>query len=58
MDVDLWPELVDMAFEEENPLTEREKQVLGLIANGKNTKEIAKELYITTGTVKLYFRHS
>jgi len=48
------PELVDMAFEEENPLTERENQVLGLIADGKNTKEIAKELYLTTGTVRNY----
>ncbi|WP_144510576.1 response regulator transcription factor [Bacillus sp. FJAT-22090] len=48
------PELVDMAFEEDNPLTERESQVLELIANGKNTKEIAGELYITTGTVRNY----
>ncbi|WP_419960563.1 response regulator [Psychrobacillus sp. BM2] len=48
------PELVDMAYEEENPLTERESQVLGLIANGKNTKEIASELFITTGTVRNY----
>lgn len=48
------PELVDMAYEEENPLTERENQVLGLIADGKNTKEIANELYLTTGTVRNY----
>ncbi|QUG39952.1 response regulator transcription factor [Psychrobacillus sp. INOP01] len=48
------PELVDMAYEEENPLTDRESQVLGLIANGKNTKEIANELFITTGTVRNY----
>lgn len=48
------PELVDIAYEEENPLTERESQVLGLIADGKNTKEIANELYITTGTVRNY----
>lgn len=48
------PELVDMAYEEENPLTERESQVLELIANGKNTKEIAGELFITTGTVRNY----
>lgn len=48
------PELIDMAFEEENPLTERESQVLELIANGKNTKEIASELFITTGTVRNY----
>lgn len=48
------PELVDIAFEGENPLTERESQVLELIADGKNTKEIANELYITTGTVRNY----
>lgn len=48
------PELVDMAYEEDNPLTDRENQVLSLIADGKNTKEIAKELYLTTGTVRNY----
>ncbi|WP_285768308.1 response regulator transcription factor [Peribacillus sp. SI8-4] len=48
------PELVDMAFEEENPLTERECQVLKLIADGKNTKEIASQLYLTNGTVRNY----
>ena len=47
-------ELVDDAYGEENPLTEREQKVLGLIADGKNTKEIAGELYITTGTVRNY----
>ncbi|OPA80142.1 DNA-binding response regulator [Paenibacillus selenitireducens] len=47
-------ELVDDAYGEENPLTEREKEVLGLIADGKNTKEIASQLYITTGTVRNY----
>ena len=48
------PELVDLAYEEENPLTEREVQVIKLIADGKNTKEIANELYLTTGTVRNY----
>ncbi|MFJ8065813.1 response regulator [Psychrobacillus sp. NPDC096426] len=48
------PELVDIAYEGENPLTDRESQVLELIADGKNTKEIASELYITTGTVRNY----
>jgi len=50
------PELVDDAYREENenPLTEREKEVLGLIADGKNTKEIATELYLTTGTIRNY----
>lgn len=47
-------ELVDEAYREENPLTEREREVLGLIADGKNTKEIAGQLYITTGTVRNY----
>jgi len=47
-------ELVDEAYGQENPLTEREKEVLGLVADGKNTKEIASELFITTGTVRNY----
>ncbi|MDP4095855.1 response regulator transcription factor [Paenibacillus sp. P96] len=48
------PELVDGAFGEENPLTEREKEVLLLIAEGKTTKEIAGELFLTAGTVRNY----
>ncbi|MGG4396633.1 response regulator transcription factor [Paenibacillus thiaminolyticus] len=47
-------ELVDEAYGEENPLTEREKEVLVLIADGKNTKQIAEQLFITTGTVRNY----
>lgn len=47
-------ELVDEAYGQENPLTEREKEVLELIANGKNTKEIASQLFLTTGTVRNY----
>ncbi|MCY9591165.1 DNA-binding response regulator [Paenibacillus chitinolyticus] len=47
-------ELVDEAYSGENPLTEREKEVLLLIADGKNTKEIASQMYITTGTVRNY----
>ncbi|MBP2239808.1 two-component system response regulator DesR [Cytobacillus eiseniae] len=48
------PELMDDVYSEENPLTEREKAVLGLVADGKNTKEIADELKIKTGTVRNY----
>lgn len=52
------PELVDIAYgdadETQNPLTERESQVLGLIADGRTTKEIAGELYLTPGTVRNY----
>ncbi len=50
------PELVDEAYREDhgNPLTDREKEVLGLIADGKNTKEIATALFLTTGTIRNY----
>lgn len=48
------PELVDLAYGDENPLTDRECQVMELIAEGRSTKEIAKELFITTGTVRNY----
>jgi two-component system response regulator DesR len=47
-------ELVDEAYSNDNPLTDREKEVLELIADGKNTKEIASELYLTTGTIRNY----
>lgn len=47
-------ELVDDAYGQENPLTEREKEVLLLIADGKNTKDIASELYLTNGTIRNY----
>jgi two-component system response regulator DesR len=48
------PELVDEVCSDDNPLTEREKQVLSLIADGKNTKEIANQLFLTTGTIRNY----
>ncbi|MFD1708170.1 response regulator [Siminovitchia sediminis] len=52
------PELVDIAYEDsdymENPLTDRESEVLSLLAEGKTTKEIAKELFLTPGTVRNY----
>lgn len=50
-------ELMDEAYGGsgfDNPLTEREREVLGLVADGKNTKEIATELFLTTGTVRNY----
>ncbi|MFZ3590952.1 response regulator [Bacillus sp. DJP31] len=47
-------ELVDEAYNEENPLTDRENEVLVLMADGKSTKEIASQLYLTTGTVRNY----
>lgn len=48
------PELIENVYSEENPLTVREKEVLELIADGKNTKEIAEKLSIKTGTVRNY----
>ncbi|MEH7223505.1 response regulator transcription factor [Bacillus sp. JJ1566] len=48
------PELMDDLYGDENPLTEREREVLELVAVGKNTKEIADELRIKTGTVRNY----
>ncbi|MFD2705737.1 response regulator [Salibacterium lacus] len=48
------PELMDMAYEQQNPLTEREVQIIQLIADGKTTKEISDTLFIKTGTVRNY----
>lgn len=48
------PELIDDLYGEENPLTDREKEVLELVADGKNTKEIAEELKLKAGTVRNY----
>lgn len=48
------PELMDDMYAEENPLTDRELEVLELVADGRNTKEIAEELKIKTGTVRNY----
>ncbi|RHW32416.1 DNA-binding response regulator [Lysinibacillus yapensis] len=50
------PELVDFVYEDDsaNPLTERESQVLELVAEGKTTKEIAAELFLSAGTVRNY----
>ncbi len=48
------PELMDDFYSEENPLTDREKDVLALVAEGKNTGEIASELNLKNGTVRNY----
>lgn len=39
------------------PLSEREIELLGLIASGSNNKEIAELLFITEGTVKNHITH-
>jgi len=52
------PELVDIIYDyedsTENPLTDRESEVLKLVSEGKTTKEIASELYLSHGTVRNY----
>lgn len=48
-------DLATMLFmRETNPLTERERQVLQLVREGMSTRQIAKTLYLTNGTVRNY----
>ncbi len=51
------PELVDFVYEDdsENPLTDRESQVLELVSEGKTTKEIAAELFLSAGRYVIIF---
>lgn len=54
------PELVDIVYDEEseNPLTERESQVLELVAEGKTTKEIlCRTIFINRNCKKLHFHY-
>lgn len=49
------PDLAAFLFDkEENPLSERERDVLRMAAEGKTTDEIAGTLYLTKGTVRNY----
>lgn len=36
----------------EDPLSEREREVLGLLATGKTNSEVARDLFVSVGTVK------
>ena len=40
-----------------DPLTERELEVLGLIAEGHSNQEIAEKMFVTVGTVKAHVSH-
>lgn len=48
------PELIDVAFELDNPLTEREQQIVKHLADGEATKTIAQKLNLSNGTVRNY----
>lgn len=48
------PELAAEAWSEPDPLTERERQVLRLAAEGKSTNDIAASLNLSEGTVRNY----
>jgi two-component system response regulator DesR len=48
------PELAAEAWGEEDPLTDRERQVLRLAGDGKPTAAIAGALYLSEGTVRNY----
>jgi two-component system response regulator DesR len=48
------PELAAAAWEEADPLTDRERQVLRLAAEGHSTARIASELHLSEGTVRNY----
>jgi two-component system response regulator DesR len=48
------PELASEAWSEDDPLTDRERQVLRLAADGKSGAEIAGVLHLSEGTVRNY----
>jgi two-component system response regulator DesR len=47
-------ELASEAWAEPDPLTERERQVLRLSAEGVSTADIARQLHLSAGTVRNY----
>lgn len=48
------PELMESLVIQTNPLSNQEQKVLALIAQGKTSKEIAADLFLSNGTVRNY----
>lgn len=47
-------ELIFGSLKTENPLSEREREILTLVSEGKAVKEIAATLFLSTGTIRNY----
>ncbi len=47
-------ELIFGSMKDENPLTDREREVLRMVADGNTAKEISAALFLSTGTVRNY----
>ena len=45
------------AAEEDKPLTPREREIVSSLARGLRNREIAEQLHITEGTVKIHLHH-
>jgi len=52
------PELVVEAWQDVDPLTDKERKALRLVAEGKSTESIAQELYLSHGTVRNYLSNA
>lgn len=52
------PELVVEAFEEQDPLSEKERKTLKLAADGLTTEQIAETLFLSAGTVRNYLSNA
>ena len=48
------PELMVAMVSQQNPLSEQEKKLLSLVAEGFSNQEIADQLYLSNGTVRNY----
>lgn len=48
------PELSFSVWDEDNPLSDREKEVLKLAADGLTSKEISEKLFLSNGTIRNY----
>nr|WP_136250947.1 response regulator transcription factor [Ningiella ruwaisensis] len=48
------PELIDVAWDVEDPLTEKERKALKLAADGLSTEKIADTMFLSAGTVRNY----